>query len=207
MTELLLIRHGVTVGNELGQWHGVTDWPLSTTGEQQAATLADVLEPEVRPAALYTSPLQRARQTAAAIGDRIGLTPLSVSNLAECDYGDCEGLTAMDLMRQHPLVHLKIHGGIPDDLTFPNGEGIACFHERIRRALSSIVSDHPNERVIVVSHDWVIASGLAWLITGSATGWTRYRTRNGSVSRLKVAADRRARLVEFNRLYSLTLVK
>ena len=74
---LILVRHGETAANAGGIYQGWLDMPLNETGERQAAAVAGALAArrDLRPVALYASPLDRAWRTAGAIGARPALTP------------------------------------------------------------------------------------------------------------------------------------
>lgn len=210
MTTLTIIRHGLSEGNRACAFHGRTDTPLAPQGEAQAASLGDALgRTAPRPVALYTSPLQRARQTAAAIGARLGMEPLIVPELSECDFGEVEGVAVRDVLRRDPMLFQRIRSGAFDDsFTFPGGESVAAFHARVRACLDELLAAHPVDPIIAVAHCWVIASGLAYLMTGSTSGanWMRYATSNTGVSRIQVEAGQPPRLLDFNRLDHLLAV-
>jgi len=91
ITRVYLIRHGATAFSAADRFSGATDVPLSEEGERQAARLGQRLAHEPI-AALYSSPLQRALQTAALVAPR--LTPIPCAGLREIDYGHWEGRPA-----------------------------------------------------------------------------------------------------------------
>ena len=96
MKRLLLARHGQSVSNAVRRFQGVQDVPLSDLGRRQAQALAGALAR--RPlAAIYTSPLQRARHTAEAVAGATGAPLYSVHDLRELSLGEWEGCTVEEV--------------------------------------------------------------------------------------------------------------
>ena len=100
-TTLVLVRHGETDWNADNRFQGHADPPLNETGRAQARALATELRREVF-AALYTSPLQRAAETAAIIGYELGLEPRPNDALKEVDVGSWSGLTRAEVEQRYP---------------------------------------------------------------------------------------------------------
>ena len=135
MTTLLLVRHGETDWNADGRLQGQTDRPLSDHGRRQARTLAEELDGEALDA-IYSSDLSRARETAEIVAERLGLAVELDADLREKDWGNWEGLTAVERDRVEFV-----------------GESTQAHQERILRALQRISEHHPGEeRVLVVTH-------------------------------------------------------
>ncbi len=136
MTTLVLVRHGLTsmTGPVLAGWTpGVH---LDERGRQQAAAVAERLAP-VPFAALMSSPLDRCRDTIAAIRDRQAAPPEVTTDerFGECDYGDWTGRALKDLAKD-PL--WKVVQNHPSAVTFPHGESLAGVQARAVAA----VRDH-----------------------------------------------------------------
>jgi len=134
VTTLLLVRHGETDWNADGRLQGRTDRPLSEFGRLQASQLAEELADE-RVAAIYASDLSRARETAAIVGERLGLAVVLDPGLREKDWGTWEGLTPVERDRVEFV-----------------GESTEAHQERVLGALRRIADRHPGERVLVVTH-------------------------------------------------------
>ncbi|HKD94409.1 MAG TPA: histidine phosphatase family protein [Gaiellaceae bacterium] len=135
MTTLLLVRHGETDWNADGRLQGHTDRPLSDFGRRQAQRLADELDGE-RLEAIYSSDLSRARETAEVVGERLGLSVELDPDLREKDWGNWEGLTAVERDRVEFV-----------------GESTEAHQERMLRALRRISERHPGDgTVLVVTH-------------------------------------------------------
>ncbi len=159
MTRLLLVRHGQSLANARQTLEGWGDSPLSEQGQQQAALVAERLL-HFRPiAALYTSPLRRAAQTAAIIGQRLGLEPIPHDELRELNMGRMDGTSRDWLRRHHPLLGAR---WLADDLNLrmPGGESLGEHRERALAALRDITARHPDETVVVVSHGGTLATWL-----------------------------------------------
>jgi 2,3-bisphosphoglycerate-dependent phosphoglycerate mutase len=135
VTTLLLVRHGETDWNADGRLQGHTDRPLSEFGRRQARRLAEELADE-EIAAIYSSDLARARETAEIVGERLGLPVALDPELREKDWGTWEGLTAVERDRVEFV-----------------GESTEAHAERMLRALRRISGRHPDGgRVLVVTH-------------------------------------------------------
>jgi broad specificity phosphatase PhoE len=135
VTTLLLVRHGETDWNADGRLQGQTDRPLTDFGRRQARELADELANEEL-AAVYSSDLSRARETAEIVAERLGLPVVLDPDLREKDWGSWEGLTAVERDRVEFV-----------------GESTEAHQARILRALRRIAERHPGDgSVLVVTH-------------------------------------------------------
>jgi broad specificity phosphatase PhoE len=135
VTILLLVRHGETDWNADGRLQGQTDRPLSDYGRRQARRLADELAGEEL-AAIYSSDLARARETAEIVGERLGQPVVLEPDIRERDWGTWEGLTPVER----------------DRVDFV-GESTQEHQERMLRALVRISELHRDGRpVLVVTH-------------------------------------------------------
>jgi len=117
-------------------------------------------------AAVYTSPLRRATQTARAVAVNLGSEPLIFDDLREIELGDVEGLQFDDYPPELQQALLEAPGSVQ----FPGGESYAALRERVVAALDEIVARHERELVAVVSHAGAIRAAFAhWLgIAGDA---------------------------------------
>src|SRR5262245_42602239 len=100
-TDLLLARHGETEWNRVGRWQGHADPPLNDEGRRQAVELAERLAGDGI-AAVYSSDLQRASETARTVGDRLGLEVVEDPALREIDVGSWSGLTRAEVAERFP---------------------------------------------------------------------------------------------------------
>ncbi|APR06111.1 histidine phosphatase family protein [Thauera chlorobenzoica] len=163
---ICLIRHGETAWNTERRLQGHIDVPLNDTGLAQAEAAARRLAGQGF-AALYSSDLQRARQTAAAIACHHGLGAEPEHRLRERHYGLFQGLTYEEAEHRHPELYRRFKAR---DATFAfpeSGESLHDFAARVHTALADIARRHGGEQVLVVTHGGVldIAHRLA---TGTA---------------------------------------
>lgn len=157
MTDLLLIRHATNdwVGQRLAGWTpGVH---LNEEGRRQAAALAERLA-DWPLEAVYSSPLERALETAEPLAARFGLAVQIVEAVGETRYGDWTGSSLKELSQRPEWLRIMVN---PSGARFPNGEGLAEMQARVVAALERIVTAHPQGAVAVVSHADPIKSAVA----------------------------------------------
>jgi broad specificity phosphatase PhoE len=125
----------------------------------QACELADALA-GCPLAAVYTSPLERAVETARVVSARHGLTPVEVDGLREIEFGDVDGLGFDDYPGELQAELLRS----PTSVRFPGGETYGELKARVFSALTEIVANHGGETVAAIAHAGPIRSALAaWL--------------------------------------------
>jgi 2,3-bisphosphoglycerate-dependent phosphoglycerate mutase len=156
-TTLVLVRHGETDWNRDNRFQGHADPPLNETGRAQARALATELRREVF-AALYTSPLQRAAETAAIIGYELGLEARPDVALKEVDVGSWSGLTRAEVEQRHPTGFARWleygHG-------WDDGETYDELGARVVTGLARIAERHHGGDVLAITHGGPIRSALA----------------------------------------------
>ncbi len=154
VTELILIRHGETEWNRERRMQGQTNTPLSDLGRAQAAAVGQRLASHPF-AALYSSDLQRAWDTAAAIAQASGRKIISEPRLRERTFGILEGFTHAEMLQRHPAEHARFELREPD-YAVPGGESPRQFFQRSLGCLEEIAAAHAGERVVVVTHGLVL---------------------------------------------------
>lgn len=166
---LILVRHGQTEANAQGLLLGRADPPLTEIGYQQARSLAAALP---GPARIVSSPLMRARQTAAVIAacspgpPEVEIDPRWI----EMDYGslDCRPASALDTTswrawREDP------------DFVPAEGESLASVGRRVREACEELAADAARRDVMVVSHVSPIKAAVAWAMgVGDEVAWRMF---------------------------------
>ncbi|MSP91529.1 MAG: histidine phosphatase family protein [Myxococcales bacterium] len=152
------IRHGASEWTGGSRLCGVTDVPLSALGTEQAVRLAHRLAGRTF-AALWSSPLVRARATAAAIGIAIGQTPVTDARLEEMDLGRLEGASFADLPRGPGTFRDRWQKN-PGRVRFPGGESVDDVVRRTWPLLNELYGVHPDGHVVVVSHMFAISAML-----------------------------------------------
>lgn len=149
-TTVLLVRHGTTAttGSVLpGRAPGLH---LAERGVAQAEHVAARLkELPRRPVALYTSPLERARETAAPIAAALKLRASTERGLLECDFGTWTGKRLATLAKRSEWRAVQ-HS--PSTFRFPDGESFTEMQQRIWTTLERLAAKHRNRTIVVVSH-------------------------------------------------------
>ena len=186
--EIWLVRHGESTWNSARRFQGGLDAPLSTRGHGQARALASALASTPFDA-VYTSPLRRARDTAAACGAALGLEPVAIEDLREVGLGDWEGLT-LETVKAQAGDRYERWLGAPVDHPPPGGEPMTALAARMRSALDRLAVSHPSGRVLVVSHGGAIGSALCgWLGRPLNAIWT-LTPDNASITRVALPEGR-----------------
>ncbi len=147
-TVLCLVRHGTTAttGKVLpGRARGLH---LSDAGQAEAEAVAERLGAQ-RIAAVYSSPLERARETASPIGRAVERAVNVDKGLLECDFGDWTGKELAKLRR---LPEWSTVQSYPSGFRFPNGESFQELQGRLQDAASRLVERHHGEAIVAVTH-------------------------------------------------------
>jgi broad specificity phosphatase PhoE len=158
MTPLWLIRHGQTDWNLEGRYQGQSDAPLNAAGRAQAETLARQLTGKPF-AALYSSDLQRARETAEIIGASVGLSPQGDVRLREINQGEWEGQLVTEIIARYQQAWAERKAD-PLGARAPGGESVAEVAARASEAADVIAHRHPRGAVLIVSHGLTLATLL-----------------------------------------------
>lgn len=159
---IILVRHGETEWNRLHRFQGRSDIPLNPKGNNQARALALALKNEPL-TAIYSSPLERAVETACHIGTFHPSTPLiKESGLMEMDLGEFEGMEAQQWAVQHQDFR-KVWEKNPAALTIPGGESLKEVQQRAVEVLNRISAPYePDSTLLICSHNFVIISLLCY---------------------------------------------
>ncbi len=154
MTKILLVRHGHVEGIFPERFRGRAELPLTLEGQRQAAATARRIAGEWRPAAIYSSPMGRCIATAEAIGEPLGLSPVAVAGLNDIDYGQWQGLTPDEARLRWPR-EVDTWYRDPDWTEIPGGETLQQVLARTTAALRDLLRRHPDDILVLVSHDSV----------------------------------------------------
>jgi broad specificity phosphatase PhoE len=186
---LLLVRHGQTSLNAEGRLAGRLDVGLTDRGRSQAARAAAGVRAFGTPARIIASPLQRARDTAAAIGGEVEVDERWV----ELDYGELDGLPLSEVPAGLWEAWRADASHVP-----PGGESLAQLSVRVEAACEELAATTgPEDLVVVVSHVSPIKAAAAWALgVGPETSWRMF-VAPASIS-LVVAGPRAPSLHLFN---------
>jgi alpha-ribazole phosphatase len=185
---LILIRHGETDWNASLRYMGQAAVPLNDAGRSQARAVSERLR-RYSAAALYTSDLSRAAETAAIIGEQIGLAPRLMPELREIDVGQWEGYTPEELYRRFPD-HMKEYERDPARTVRLGGESYAQLQERALVALNAIQRAHASgDTLLAVSHGGTIRALLCHVIGLDLAHFGRLWLDNGSLTELRLGSS------------------
>lgn len=181
--EIILIRHAQSKGNANGIVQGHLDNGLSELGHKQAKNLSDYLS-RINLNAIYSSDLSRAIQTAEPTAKKLNLEIKTIQDLREAGFGTWEGLTYNDVKEKFPDEYNAWHKNYhirPEWF-----ESFESHHNRIRKAIESILSKHSlNEKIAVFTHGGSIKTQLGHFKKLSGEELTQYTTLNCSLTLLK----------------------
>lgn len=185
-THLFLVRHGATAANErrpyVLQGKGV-DLPLNENGQRQAAAVGRLLR-EFRIHHVFSSPLQRAEQTASAIAAPHGLPVNAIDRLHECDVGEWEGLDWETIQQRHPEAARKFLDS-PGDHPYLGGESYRNTLDRVLPAVSELLDRHVGQNIVIVAHNVVNRVYLAHVLGTDLNRAKAIPQSNGAVNFIK----------------------
>jgi broad specificity phosphatase PhoE len=195
-TELFLVRHGQVdkTGNVATSGH--LNPPLSELGQNSAEKIAARLGQENSFAAIYTSPLTRAMQTAGFISEKTNLKPIVVESLREWNFS--HSIQLYDRSRLYLYTLLSHYKPFKRNLarmwaTSPN---LKIFIQTVSEAVNKIIECHPNQRVIIVAHGGTIDAILTHYFPEEDT-WERGVIRNCSLTILAIGNES-VKIMNFN---------
>ncbi|MDO5494708.1 MAG: histidine phosphatase family protein [bacterium] len=189
---LVFVRHGETEMTESGAHSGGTEPgpPLTARGREQARRAAELVgrmgelwEDLPAPAAVWTSPMVRARETAREVGERLGLEPVVVEELREGDFGRWQGLTGEEIEQDWPGELDRWHH---EGVEAPGGESFPQVAERVRSIAGRALAAHAGETVVLVCHSVVTRTGIGTLAAMDPGTWYDLRVPAASVSVLRL---------------------
>ncbi len=187
VTRIFLVRHGETDASARGLIAGRLDVALSDVGREQARAVGAWLSPAPL-AAVYSSTSRRALESARAIAEPRGLTPVRDPDLREIDFGVLEGLTFDQVAERHPEIAAAWLSR-PHEIAFPGGECLEALRQRVARTAAGIVRRHPSAAVAVVCHAGPIRALVADALGLAPERVLELACAHGSVTVLDVTRD------------------
>jgi broad specificity phosphatase PhoE len=168
-TSILLVRHGATAETDAQRYPSVQDLPLSARGRHQATALAGTLQ-GVEFEAIFASPSQRARETAASLVNGRNLELRVVPELAEMGFGRLGGMSFAEAAQAFPTV-VKRWIENPFEVTLPDGEPFLDFVGRVRRARRQLTREWAGHTIAVIAHGGVVA---VWRCLEEGRPWSDF---------------------------------
>lgn len=194
MPKFILVRHGESVWNSERRIQGSLDPELSPRGRRQTDLLVSHLRAHLTPtvAAIYSSPLRRAAQTADQIAATYGIPVVHEPDLREMSLGKWEGMTVAEIQATYPGCYEQ---WLEDPLAFPapGGEDLRSFERRVVGALERMRDAHPKADLIVVSHGGVIKALLCFALGLDVRYLFRLKQDNTAINQIEL--DGRVRRV------------
>jgi broad specificity phosphatase PhoE len=187
---LFLVRHGQTAANAAGLLLGRADPPLTELGQRQARAIAAALP---TPSRIISSPLRRARDTAAAFGQPVEADERWI----EMDYGDVDGQPVNS-------VTAEVWSRWRADSAFvpAGGESLAAVGKRVRDACADLEVAAADGDVVVVSHVSPIKAAIAWALgVPDLVAWRMY-VEDAAVARVKTEPPAPL-LLSFNEVFPM----
>lgn len=185
-TRLLLVRHGETEWNADGRFMGQLDIPMDPKGVAQVAAVSKRLFSE-RPAAIYTSNLSRAVDTALAIQSAIASLPpvIEDARLSEMGFGDWQGRTYSEIKEADSERLTRWEADLLHEAP-PGGETLEAFTDRVKAAYLDICAAHPDQCVIIAGHGGSLKALIVLGLGLAPEALRRLSLANGSLSELRI---------------------
>jgi probable phosphoglycerate mutase len=182
-TRIIAVRHGETSWNVDARIQGQIDIQLNDAGRWQARRVGHALSSE-QLAAVYSSDLARAHETARAISDAAGIQVVAHPGLRERRFGMFEGRTFDEIHQIWPDHAHNWRKRIPEWEPPEGGESLLQLRERVTRTMSDLASRHAGEQIAVVAHGGVLDT-LYRVATGQEVNSPRtWQLPNGAINRL-----------------------
>lgn len=172
---------------------------LTERGRRQVEALRDRLfiGPDMAAAALYASNFPRAIETATILAPALGSLPMAVDpGWGEHDPGpDCDGMAFDEFVERYGEPDWD---GDPHDVTYPGGETVAQFHERVNQAMKRTIRANVGGTVVVSTHGGVVDRVMRTVLHGATTGKFELWTLNASITEVVHLGGSKWRLVRYN---------
>jgi len=179
-TQIIIVRHGETEWNIQGIRQGHLDSQLTEKGLGQAKALAQRLARE-KFAALYSSDLGRAVQTAQEIGNVTGHAIITDERLRERHLGIFGGLNAEEISSRYPTERKLMRTQGPG-YVIPGGESMVQQVERNIECLNALAAKHQGEQIVVVTHGGVVSGFFRHTLEISLDAPRRFEFVNAGIN-------------------------
>lgn len=206
MARFFLVRHGETIWNRERKYQGQSDIPLTDEGRIQAQSLSERLKDE-KIDVIYASDLGRTMETAEIIAEYHGRKVVPAAPMRELSFGIWEGLTYDEIIQKWPKEYKRWQDN-PYNEKPPEGETLSELCERTSGFLMKAAKEHPDGRILVVSHAGPIRAILSVLLNLEQKLFWKFKISNTSLTvleygGLKELAESDAFIVTVNDTYHL----
>ena len=187
--QIILVRHGETMANKAQLVLGTSDVPLTELGRGQAKAAAkkiSLMEPS--PTILFSSPYQRAKETAGYISNVIGLNPIFIDGLKEMHSGEMEGIKASEMDDKYPE-YMKNWRRDHSTARPPGGETLEEVHSRAWKSILDIFNEYDESLVVVVAHLFPIQGILCNVLGIKSNNFEKLVIDLGSLSYIEIQSN------------------
>ncbi|MBX9945012.1 MAG: histidine phosphatase family protein [Reyranella sp.] len=197
MTKILLTRHGHVDGIKPARFRGKAELALTAHGLAQADALARRIAAEFKPAAVYTSPLQRCVVTGAKVAAACGIGSSVQAGLGDIDYGAWQMRTHEEVEAETPAAY-RLWREKPHLVRFPGGESLQDVVARTADALRMVLAKHAADTVVLVGHDSVNRALLLQLLDQPLSAYWRLAQDPCTLNEIEVFAAGDVRVGRIN---------
>lgn len=188
MGQIYLVRHGETAWNQELVFRGRADIPLSERGRRQAALAGQALSAR-QLAAIHSSPLSRAVETAEAVA-RFQKVPVEIDPaFVDLDYGQFQGMQLGEARERFPGV-CRTWESAPQLTRFPGGEDMGAVTERAMPRLEELAGTHADEEIAVVTHRVVLKAILCQVCWADNARFWEVSRDTASISKVEYEGGR-----------------
>lgn len=180
LTRFFLVRHGETIWNAKKKYQGQSDIPLTEEGRFQAGCLADKLKDE-KLDGVFASDLKRTIETAEIIAKPHDLKVVPTKMIRELSFGIWEGLTYEEIMEKWAQEYQNWINN-PYYTRPPEGESLSELCQRVSKFLMETAKNHPDGRILVVSHAGPIRAMLFTLLDLKPSFFWKFKISNTSLT-------------------------
>ncbi len=193
----MLARHGETLFNVQGRWQGQSDSPLTERGLAQARELGRALSTEPI-AAVYSSDLGRAMQTAFEVATLRGLAVRPELRLREIETGGFTHKNLAEIDAEYPGQRAAWRQS-PGSMRLPGGETLQEAQTRALSFFTEVMPTHVDQTIVVISHGGIGQAILVNAMGGTVDDlWLKERVDNCQISRLEWTPDEGLKLLELS---------
>ncbi len=200
-TTIILVRHGECSANKEERFRGRADFELNELGLRQAEEISAALC-ALHPAALYSSPLKRARQSLEPTARKLGLEIAIENDLNNIAFGAWEGRKKSEIAREQPELW-NLWKTAPEELSFPGMESLDEVGRRSRAVVDRLVSRHAGETIALCTHRTVLKPLVPYCLDMPRPWFWKFHFDNASISIL-IHDDKGYSLFSLNRIDHLT---
>ncbi len=194
---IVLTRHGQVEGIDPPRFRGRMELALTDTGRRQAKALAAAVARRFKVDAVLTSPMQRCRDTGAAIAEACGVTGTVLPGIDDFDYGQWQWKTHAEALAEFPR-EFALWKSAPQWMRFPGGESLQDVASRTADALRGLRDQHRGETIVLVAHDSVNRIVLLQALDMPLSAYWRIEQEPCCINELFIGDDGAVKVLSVN---------